>query len=165
MSPGLRKFALIAHVVASVGWLGAVAAFLALAIVGVTSDDAKVVRGVYLVMEPTAGYILLPLAIASLVTGAAMSVGTEWGLVRHYWVIFKLLINLVATIILLVYMQTFELMAQAAADPRVRLDAVRNPSPILHATLALVGLVLATVLAIYKPQGATRYARRQARNS
>ena len=35
MTPGLRKFALTTHVTSSVGWLGAVGAFLALAIAGV----------------------------------------------------------------------------------------------------------------------------------
>jgi hypothetical protein len=36
MTPRLRKFALTAHVTSSVGWLGAVAAFLALAVAGLT---------------------------------------------------------------------------------------------------------------------------------
>lgn len=164
MSPRIRRFALTVHVVSSVGWLGAVAAFLALAIVGVTSDDAKVVRGAYLVMEPTAWYTLVPLAIASLLTGIVMSLGTKWGLFRHYWVLFKLLINVVATAILLDYMDTFELMARAAADPGVDLDAARNASPVLHATLALIGLVIATTLAIYKPTGMTRHGRRKQRS-
>ena len=34
MAPGLRKFALTAHVTCSVGLLGAIAAFLALAVAG-----------------------------------------------------------------------------------------------------------------------------------
>ncbi len=34
MAPGVRKLALTAHVASSVGWLGAVVAFLALSIVG-----------------------------------------------------------------------------------------------------------------------------------
>jgi hypothetical protein len=48
LTPGLRKFALTAHVVSSVGWLGAVVAFLALAVVGLASEDAELVRAVYL---------------------------------------------------------------------------------------------------------------------
>ncbi len=38
MTPGLRKFARTAHVTSSVGWLGAVAGFLALAAAGLTSQ-------------------------------------------------------------------------------------------------------------------------------
>lgn len=69
ITPAVRKAALTAHVVSSVGWLGAVAAFLALAVVGLTSDDAATVRGAYLVMEPAAWFVLVPLAFASLLTG------------------------------------------------------------------------------------------------
>ena len=163
MPPRLRKFALTAHVTASVGWLGAVACFLALAVVGLTSQDPQTVRGAYLVMEPAAWLVLLPLAAASLLTGLVQSLGTAWGLFRHYWVLFKLLINAVATIVLLTYMRTFRTMAVLAADPRAELDVVRNPSPALHAALALVLLLLATVLAVYKPRGLTGYGRRRQR--
>jgi uncharacterized membrane protein len=165
MAPGVRKLALTLHVTASVGWLGAVAAFLALAIVGQTSADAQTVRAAYLVMEPAARLILLPLAYASLITGLVQSLGTTWGLFRHYWVVFKLFINVVATVILTSYMATFRYMASVAADPGADLSRVRNPSPVLHATLALFGLLVATVLAIYKPRGVTRHGWRKLRRT
>ncbi len=161
MTPGVRKLALTAHVVSSVGWLGAVTGFLALAVVGLTSQDAQTVRGSYLVMEPAAWFVLVPLAVASLLTGLVQSLGTTWGLFRHYWVLFKLLINLVATAVLLMYMETFSLMARVAADPSADLRAVRNVSPALHAALALVLLLAATMLAMYKPRGMTRYGQRK----
>ncbi|MFN2565899.1 MAG: DUF2269 domain-containing protein [Gemmatimonadaceae bacterium] len=163
MTPRFRKFALTAHVTSSVGWLGAVAAFLALAVVGLTSQDTQTVRGAYLVMEPAAWLVLVPLAFASLLTGLVMSLGTTWGLFRHYWVLFKLLINVLATIVLLIYMGTFSYMAGVAADPSVDLELVRNASPGLHASLALLVLLVATVLAVYKPRGMTPYGRRTQR--
>jgi hypothetical protein len=49
-----------------VGWLGAVVVFLGLAFIGLTSRDARVVRGAYLVMEPAAWAVLVPLGFASL---------------------------------------------------------------------------------------------------
>jgi len=161
MTPRLRKFALTAHVTSSVGWLGAVVVFLALAVVGLTSQDAQTVRGAYLVMEPAAWFALVPLAFASLLTGLVMSLGTTWGLFRHYWVLFKLVIAVFATLILLIYMGTLRYMAGVAADPSVDLRMVRNPSPTLHAALALLVLLVATVLAVYKPQGVTPYGRRK----
>ncbi|MGH8774722.1 MAG: DUF2269 domain-containing protein [Jiangellaceae bacterium] len=159
--PRLRKLALTAHVTSSVGWLGAVAGFLALAVVGLTSQDAQTVRGAYVVMEPAAWYVLVPLAFASLLTGLVQSLGTTWGLFRHYWVLFKLLINVLATIVLLTYMETFSLMAGVAADPSADLGVVRNTSPVLHAGAALLLLLLATTLAMYKPRGRTRYGQRK----
>jgi uncharacterized membrane protein len=165
MTPGLRKLALTAHVASSVGWLGAVVAFLALAVVGLTSQDAETVRGAYLVMEPAAWFVLVPLAFASLVTGLVQSLGTTWGLFRHYWVLFKLVINVLATIVLLLYMETFSFLAGVAADSNADLGAVRNASPVLHAALALLLLLVATVLAVYKPRGMTPYGRRKQHES
>jgi hypothetical protein len=158
---GLRKLALTAHVTSSVGWLGATAAFLGLAVVGLTSADAPTVRGVYLVMYPTAWMVLVPLAFASFLSGIIVSLATPWGLIRHYWVVFKLLITIFATAILLIYMGTFRHMASVAADPGVALDLVRNASPRLHSLLALLVLLVATVLAVYKPRGVTPYGWRR----
>lgn len=155
--PRFRRLALIVHITSSVGWLGAVVVFLALSIVGLTSQDAPTVRGAYLVMEPTAWLVLLPLALASLLTGIVSSLVSSWGLFRHYWVLFKLLITALATAVLLIYMGTFRSMAGVAADPMSELSEVRNASPALHSALALLALLLAAVLAVYKPRGMTRY--------
>ena len=163
-SLAVRRLLLTVHVTSSVGWMGAVCVFLALAGMGLTSQDAATVRAVYLAMEPAAWLTLVPFAFASLVTGVVVSVTTTWGLFRHYWVVFKLLIALFATFVLMIYMQTFRQMAVVAADPARDLAAIRNPSPLLHAVLALLILSVAVVLAIYKPQGITPYGRRRHRN-
>jgi uncharacterized membrane protein len=162
MTPGVRKAALTAHVVSSVGWLGAVVAFLGFAVIGLISNDDQTVRGIYLAMEPAAWFVLVPLAFGSLITGLIQGVGTTWGVFRHYWVVFKLLINVVATTLLLMYMETFRSMADVAADPSAELSTVRNASPLLHAVVAAALLITATVLAVYKPRGVTRYGRRRA---
>jgi len=104
LSPALRRFTFAAHVTSSVGWLGAVMVFIALAGVGLISRDEVTVRGAYLVMAPAAWFVLVPLAHASFVSGVTLSLGTAWGLFRHYWVVFKLLITVFSTVILLVYM-------------------------------------------------------------
>jgi uncharacterized membrane protein len=147
MPPRLRKLALTAHVTSSVGWIGAVVVFVGLAVVGLTSQDGQTVRGAYLVMEPAAWFVLVPFAFASLFTGLVMSLGTTWGLFRHYWVVFKLLITAFATLVLLIYMETFRRMASVAANQAADLNAVRNPSPLVHSVLALLILLVATVLA------------------
>lgn len=160
-APALRKLTFTTHVTSSVGWIGAVLVFLALAAIGLTSQDERTVRGAYLVMAPAAWFVLVPLAHASLVSGIALSLGTPWGLLRHYWVVSKLVITAFSTVILMIYMGTFRQMAGAAAEPAVELGLVRNPSPLLHSILALVLLIAATVLAIYKPFGLTPYGARQ----
>lgn len=159
-APALRRFTFTTHVTSSVGWVGAVLVFVALAAVGLTSQDEQTVRGAYLVMAPAGWFVLVPLAHASLVSGIALSLGTPWGLIRHYWVALKLVITVFSTVILVIYMATFRQMAGVAADPLVELGFVRNPSPLVHAILALVLLIAATVLAVYKPFGMTPYGTR-----
>jgi hypothetical protein len=160
--PRLRKTALTAHVVASVGWLGAVIAFLALSVLGLASNDPEVVRSAYITMEAAGWWVLVPLSVASLVTGLIQSLGTRWGLFRHYWVITKLVINLVSTAVLLLYMRSLESFADIArASPSAAdLDELRDPSPLVHSVATLVLLTLAAVLSIFKPRGVTRYGRR-----
>ena len=163
LTPRLRKLALTAHVTSSVGWLGAVVAFLALSVAGLTSQDPQTVRGAYLVMELTGWFVLVPLSLGSLATGLICSLGSAWGLVRHYWVLFKLVINLVATIVLLLYMQTLDYLGDIAAATALSgtgLRGLSDPSPVLHAAAALLLLLVATTLAIYKPRGMTRYGQR-----
>jgi hypothetical protein len=105
MTLRLRKFALTVHVSSSVGWLGAVGSFLALAIAGLISQDAQFVRAGYLAMEFTTWFVIVPLSLASLLSGLVQGLGTPWGLFRHYWVLAKLLLTVLATIILLVHTQ------------------------------------------------------------
>ena len=161
MTPALRRFTFTTHITSSVGWVGAVLAFLALAVIGFTSDDEVKVRGAYLLMAPAAWFVLVPLAHASLLSGIVLSLGTTWGLFRHYWVVLKLGITVFATVILLIYMGTFRQMAGVAADPVMDLAVVRNASPIVHAILALILLLAATVLGVYKPFGMTDYGKRK----
>jgi hypothetical protein len=163
MTPRLRKFALTAHVICSVGWLGGVAASLALVVAGLTSQEAPVVRAAYLTMELTGWFVLLPFSIASLITGLVQALGTTWGLFRHYWIVAKLLINVSATIVLVMYMQTLSYLAGVAAEttmPNGDLGGLRSPSVVVHAAAALLLLVVATTLSVYKPRGMTRYGRR-----
>jgi hypothetical protein len=161
-----RKDVLTLHDSTTVGWLGAVLVFIALAIVGLTSDDPATVRGVYLVMEPTAWFALVPLSLASLLSGIVQSLATSWGLLRHYWVVFKLAITVLCTLVLLNYMKTFDYMSDAAANPTSTIAQVRDFSPALHSGLALLALLAATVLAVYKPKGLTPYGlRKQATRS
>ncbi len=87
MNSSLRKLSLTAHVAFSVGWLGAVARFLVLSIAGITSRNAEIVRSSYVSMNLIGQFIIVPLSFAALLSGIVQSLGTHWGLVRHYWVL------------------------------------------------------------------------------
>ena len=158
MSPGLRKFAFTVHITLSVGWIGAVAAYMALDVAAATSHDAQTLRAAYLGMELIARYVIVPLAIASLLTGLVMSLGTKWGLFKHYWVLISLLLTIIATVVLLVETQTISSFADIAADPATSSDDLRAlGSTLVHSVGGTVVLLVILVLNVYKPQGMTRY--------
>lgn len=163
MTPGLRKFALTAHVTSSVGTIGAVAGFLALAVAGLNSEDSQMVRAAYLAMELTAWYVIVPLALASLLTGLVQSLGTPWGLLRHYWVVTKLLLTVLVTIVLLLQMELIGYLADVSAETMLSSADLRvlRMSPMIHAAGGLLVLLVPVVLSLYKPRGLTPYGWRK----
>ncbi|MDF2652801.1 MAG: hypothetical protein K0Q73_8606 [Paenibacillus sp.] len=162
MTPYVRKFALTAHVTSSVGWLGAVAVFLALAIAGLTSKDAQMVRAAYLAMELTTRFVIVPLCLASLLTGLITSLGTEWGLFRHYWILIKLLITILSTVGLLVHLQPISYLAGVAAETTLSSgDHQAQIQLVIVASAAMLALLVATTLSMYKPRGVTPYGWRK----
>jgi hypothetical protein len=169
MTPALRKLSLTAHVSSSVGWLGAVAGFLVLSIAAVASRDADVVRSAYVAMNLVGQFIIVPLSLAAVITGLVQSLGTHWGLFRHYWVVVKLVLTVGATILLLLH----QFVAVATAAKRasetaagVMPDVGRlGPQLVGDAGLAVLTLLVTTTLSVYKPWGPTPYGRRQQRQA
>ena len=160
MPPGVRKLALTAHVTSSVGWLGAVVAYLTLVVGALTSQDAQTVHAAWIAMELIGWFAIVPLALASLLTGLVGSLGPTWGLFRHYWVLFKLLLSVLATIVLLLHMPTVSLLARIAAGmDNANLGGLRGE--LLHAGGGLLILLVTTTLAVYKPRGMTPYGWRK----
>src|SRR3977135_4350257 len=99
MTPGVRKFTLTVHLTCSVGWIGAVVAYLALGVAAVTSPETQTVRAAWTAMDVTGWGVIVPLAIAALLTGLVMSWGTQWGLFRHYWVVISLVLTILSTVV------------------------------------------------------------------
>jgi len=163
MTPGLRKFALTTHVTSSVGWIGAVGAFLALAVAGLGSQDAQIVRAAYLAMHLTTWFVIVPLSLAALLTGIVQSLGTSWGLFRHYWIVTKLLLTFLATIILLIHTQPIDRVAAVASQTTLGFGDLRQVRIQLvgDACAALFVLLVTTTLSVYKPWGMTSYGLRK----
>ncbi len=161
MTPFLRKMALTAHIVFSVGWLGAIVPYLALAIAGLTSRDISMARAAYLSMELIGWYVIVPLSLAALLSGLVQSLGTPWGLFRHWWIVAKLVLTAIATGVLLVHMQAVSRMSRIAAEATwsgADFQALRIQL-VIHAAGGLVVLLMITALSVFKPWGMTYYGR------
>jgi hypothetical protein len=165
MPPLLRRLALIAHITCSVSWLGAVVAFLGLALVGLRGQDAQKVAASYLAMDIITSLAIVPLCLASVATGLVQSLGTVWGLFRHYWVVAKLVITVPSTLILLSHTQPIHLMAVVAANaPLATGDYAQvRVQLVVTAGAAILALLATTGLSVLKPRGLTPYGWRRQR--
>jgi hypothetical protein len=155
LSPNARKVVLTVHVTTSVGWLGAVVVFLALATAALIGRDEKMVHAADLLMNLVASFVLVPLCFSSLLSGILSALGTPWGLFQHYWVLIKLVITACSTVVLLAHLAPMRLLAQATwGGSEVDLPGLRRLL-VTASAAALLILLLATTLSIYKPRGLT----------
>jgi hypothetical protein len=160
MTPRLSKFVLTSHISFSVGWLGAVAVFLALAITGLTTADNQLARSALLSMELSAWFVIVPFCFTSLFTGIVQAVWTKWGLFKHYWIIVKLFLTIASTILLLLHMQPIKYLASVATDPTFSNSqySVQTIDLIAKAGAAILVLLAITTISVYKPWGRIRYS-------
>lgn len=142
----MKRLPLLVHVVASAGWWGAVAAFLALAVAGMQGDPAGACRA----MALTGWAAIVPVAGLSSLSGLWLSLGTPWRLLRHWWIVFKLIVTLPCSALLLLHLQ-------ALGD----CDRGTPAQMAVDAGLALVALMIPLALSIYKPRGATPLGQRR----
>ena len=162
ITPNIRKIALTAHITFSVGWLGAVVAYLALAIVGLSTSDGQMAQAAYLSMEVIARFVIVPFSVATILAGLNESLGTPWGLFRHWWVLLKFGLTTVGTIVLLQHLSTISRMSTLAASVTLSVTDFRDLriQLVVHAAGGLLVLFAATLLSVYKPWGLTPYGLR-----
>lgn len=162
MTPRLRKLVLSVHLTFSVGWIGAVAAYLSLDIATATTGESATLRASYLAMELMVRYVIVPFALGALLSGVAISLGTRWGLFRHYWVLVSLLLTILATLVLLSETRTVSRLASLASDPNTSSEELADlGNTLVHSVGGMAILLAILVLNVYKPRGLTRYGWRR----
>ena len=160
MRPVVRKLALSVHLTCSVGWIGAVVAYLGLGLAAVNSTDVTTTRSAWVAMEVIGWFVIVPLAVLSLVTGVVMSLGTRWGLFRYYWVAISFVLTLLCTVVLILHMPTVSSMVEVALNAEGEALAALG-GDLFHPGIGLVILLAVQALNIYKPPGLTRYGWRK----
>jgi hypothetical protein len=160
MAPAFRKLVLTVHLAFAVGWVGAVMAYLPLAISAVTGENTQTERAALIAMELIGWFVIVPLAVATVLTGLVMAVGTRWGLFRHYWVLITLGLTIISAAVLVRHMPSVSSLADAARAGE-SLDPAMKEHALVHAGAALVVLLGIMLVNVYKPLGMTRIARRK----
>lgn len=155
-SSTVRKFSLTVHVLSSLGWLGAVIVFLVLSVIGISTSEDLTKRACYIAMGFCAWYVILPAALSSLVSGILQGLGTAWGIFKYYWIVVKLCLTVLATVLLILHMQPIDRLSEISIDGGSAFPAQSEKLQlqlIVNSIAAIVVLVFASVLSIYKPWG------------
>ena len=160
----MYRLLLATHIIVSVGWLGIVVAKLVLGLRAMTSDAPEVSDALYASMQ-VVDAAFPPAAVATLLTGVFLSLGTKWGLLRHYWIVTKLGLTvgvIVTGIALMDRLVRESISGQAVNDPAI-LGIVSAPTTLLISLSAAHVLMLgvATVVSVYKPWGKTWFGRQK----
>ncbi|MBY0307781.1 MAG: hypothetical protein K2Q09_03480 [Phycisphaerales bacterium] len=157
-----RKLTLTAHVAASVGWLGAAITYLALAVAALASGEHARAPAAYQILNLVGWWVILPLCVGALVTGVVQSLGTRWGVVRHYWVVAKLALTLVMTAVLLGHLPAVSYAASPVPSRSVALSGhgAMPMSTVIHAGGGVAALLAVTAISVFKPWGMTPIGRR-----
>lgn len=153
LSPAWRKGLLTLHVATSVGWLGASAVLLTLAVAGLRGADQDVVYPAYGMIGLN---LLVPLSVVTWVTSVLIALLTPWGLIKHWWVLTKLVITTVLTGLVLFSLRPTLLLI---ADPEYVVPSGFQSGIMMPPAVSVTALVAATLLSTYKPWGRLRRRR------
>ena len=161
-----RQALLAAHVVVSAAWLGIGVMFVALSLLALRAANVRDVQTIYETMA-LFDQTMLPVAtMASTTTGFALGVTTKWGIVRHRWVALKVVLSF--SVLGIAFGFLHDALEHAAAQA-AQLATVGGSVADISGSgrvvvggfmLALVSLVGAMLLSVYKPRGLTSLGRR-----
>ena len=166
LGPRTRKGVLVVHIVSAGAWIGmdVVMGVLVFTVLGTNDDNVKALC--YRALELFAVWPLLTTGLVCLASGVVLGLGTKWGLVRYWWVAIKLALNVLLTALVPVALRP---QVTEAAEQGRRFAAGESASlavgdlifpPIVSPTLLLV----AFVLAVFKPWGLIRKGRASGRD-
>jgi hypothetical protein len=160
LTPTTRKWLLLLHVVASVGWLGLNVANLTLAVTGLLTDDPTTQHTAFGAMYLIGGPLLIPVSLLAFVSGILLGFYSKWGVFRYRWVLVKFVLTTIAVVLIPLSLLPGlrELSSLMAATPPDQLaDLGDLATSILSAAIVSTTMyVTNTVVSVHKPWGRTR---------
>ncbi|MEU7718104.1 DUF2269 domain-containing protein [Streptomyces tibetensis] len=154
LSRRARRAVLVVHVTASAGWLGLSLGLLALGTTAATTGAPVTVEASVRAMKLFADWLLIPVALLTLLSGLVLSLGTVWGLARYRWVYTKFWLTLATT-------TATVFVLRPAVNSAVTAVAAGGPLPdagdvLFGPVVSLSAYVFMTVISVLKPWGRTR---------
>ncbi|HWQ74895.1 MAG TPA: DUF2269 family protein [Syntrophomonas sp.] len=144
----------LCHMLFAAIWIGAGISLLFIIIYGLIPGD---INGVLKAMNIIDMFVIIPAVVGLLVTGILFSTLTNWGFVKHRWIVVKYVINLLPLIFGGVVMAP-PLTGMMKIAGQYGQQALTNPEFIHYKMMFLVPLyiliilaLLAFVLSVFKP--------------
>jgi hypothetical protein len=154
----VRKTVLVLHLLSSAAWIGIDVIVAILVLTGWLNEDPAARALAYQALGTFVAWPMLLAALACLITGVVLGLGTPWGLIRYWWVAVKLVLN-VAMCVLVAFVLTPALDAvrqfgeALTANPGATGDV---SSLFFPPAVSLTLLTFATLLSVFKPWGRLR---------
>lgn len=153
-----RKAVLVLHIASVGSWLGIDVVMAVLVFTALGTDDDSTKALCFRALELVAVWPMTISGLTCLTTGVLLAMGSKYGLVKYWWVVLKLTINLLlSTLVLIALRPGVNEMAEQARVQEAGGDAILNAGdmvfpPIVSPTL----LMVAVVLSVFKPWGLLR---------
>ncbi|WP_447038587.1 DUF2269 family protein [Streptomyces sp. DSM 118878] len=159
LSRPARRATLVVHVVGAAGWLGLTLGLAALALTALVTESPAATEAAVRSMKVFSDWLVLPLAVLTLLSGLLLSVGTPWGLARHRWVYTKFWLTLITTAASAFALRPGinETVTTVAAGEPITDAAGLIAGPLV----SLAAYAFMTVLSVLKPWGLTRRGQKQ----
>ena len=162
LSPRTRKIVLLTHIAAAGAWLGMDLVLGLLVVTAFTAGALQASAAAASIVSFTT-WPLITVGLLTLATGVLLGLGSKYGLVRSWWVLVKLVLNVaLVTLVMLVLAPGTEVLAGTAfeslgAGTAPELTATLVFPPIVSSTAVIVAMTLS----VFKPWG--RVGARRAR--
>jgi len=158
MRPPVRKLVLLLHIMSAGIWLGLDVAMAVAVFTALSTDDTALAAALFQGLETITVAPLLIAGLSCLVTGLLLGWGSKYGVFRYWWVLIKLLLNVILTVLVLVALrggvqEVGAFGARLAADPTATAELRNIVFPPIVSPTALTAAML---LAVFKPWGRIR---------
>lgn len=154
----LRKLILLFHIGSAGAWLGIDVAMAAVIFTGLSTDDPQRAAVAFRALEIFTIIPLLTVGVICLITGLFLGWGSKWGVLRYKWVLVKLILNLVLTLLVLVALRSgVQDAAIYGSELAAGVETSVDPSDLIYPPIVSTSsLTFAMILAVFKPWGRVR---------
>jgi hypothetical protein len=160
-----RKGFLVVHIVSAGVWIGIDVVMAVVVFTALLADDYTKALS-YRALEMFVVWPLLASGLVCLASGIVLGLGTKWGLLRYWWVAVKLALNVVLVVLVAFALRpgVSEMAERGRRFAAAEAASLAVGDLIFPPIVSTSALLIAFVLAVFKPWGRLRKGRANGRD-